>query len=123
MASLVRQRMDQMEGYKGFSVHGVTAEGDRVGTLVLFQATPAFDQAVESGALDPTQPPPGSSASRSTIKGERVLTVDPGDAGPSSTLWIWYHDGVLSQFFQSNGATQQEAMNFVEAYLEEANNK
>ncbi len=118
LTKLMRQKIGQLDGFKRFSVHGVTEDGSQIGMLVLLQAKPAYQQAVESGTVDPIEPPPGLGASQSTIARERVLTVG---AAPSDTAWIWYHDGTLSQFFQGSAASRKEAVNFVEAYLHEAN--
>ena len=108
--------MQESKGYKGFSVHEVSQNGEPVGALVLHEAGPALVRSIESGNLDPTKPPPGTDDTF-TIAGVPVHVFERYGS-PKGTLWVWYHDGTFAQFIPAG-----QAMDFVEAYLEEANNK
>jgi hypothetical protein len=112
----VLKSMQESKGYEGSSAHEVTQNGEPVGALVLHEATPALVRSVESGKLNPTKPPPGTDDSF-TIAGVRVHVIERYGS-PKGTLWMWYHEGTFAQFIPAG-----QAMGFVEAYLEEANNK
>jgi hypothetical protein len=110
--------------YSGYSVHEVTKDGEGVGFLVLFEATPEFasiaeedpdsvvggmaDGIVESGGAEDVE--------MTVIEGESVALA----TGPDLSFYAWYYDDTASMF-RVEGDVSPEATAFVEAYLSEVN--
>lgn len=106
--------------YVSWSMHEMSATGtDPLGMLGLlevnqeFAATPQFDPDMVVAGIAGGMATDGATVSTETIEGENVAVAE-GDV----TAYAWYHDGTVSMAF---GENQSDLLQFVEAYLAEAN--